>query len=165
MKVLLFSLCILFCAPLCRAQQYDTTPPYLKTRQLPVFTLYNTDSVAFHESVLEKGKPTIIMLFNPECGHCKEQLELLLKIPEVTQSARLVMATTETLAKIRAFSEQYGLSKYPGIYIGKDRTSFFGGYFKPRTIPVLAFYDRNGRFVVLHQGNVKKKQVLEALGK
>lgn len=164
MKTLTFALLFFFPA-LCSQAQYDATPPYLKTKQLPAFTLYNVDSLAFDQSILQKDRPTVIMLFNPECGHCKEQLELLLKIPELVQSAQLIMATTETLAKIREFSEQYGLSKYANIRIGKDRVSFFGSYFKPRTIPVLAFYDRNGKFVALHQGNVKKKQVVEALKK
>lgn len=145
------------------AQQYDTRPPYLRTKMLPAFTLLNTDSAAFNQSVISKGKPVIIMLFNPECGHCKDQLKLMLTMPEITNGAQLIMATTETLGKIKAFSDAFGLGRYPDIHLGKDRKSFFGGYFQPRTIPVLAFYDKNGRFVAMHQGNVKKKQMLQAL--
>jgi thiol-disulfide isomerase/thioredoxin len=141
----------------------EPVSPYLKTKKLPAFSLLNIDSVAFTQTALSKEKPVIIMLFNPECGHCKDQLTLLLKMPEVTQAAQLVMATTETLDKIKAFAETYNLAGYPSIFIGRDKRSFWGGYFQPKTIPVLAFYDKEGNFKKLLQGSSKKKEIIEAL--
>jgi thiol-disulfide isomerase/thioredoxin len=145
--------------------QYDTTPPYLKTKAVPSFILLNTDSVAFTQNVLAENKNTIIMLFNPECGHCQEQLELLLTLPEVTKTANLILATTEPLKKIKIFYDKYHLEKYPWIHIGKDPKYFFGVYYKPRTIPVLAFYNKQKQFVYFNQGNVKKKEIIKALKK
>jgi thiol-disulfide isomerase/thioredoxin len=145
--------------------QYDTTPPYLKTKAVPNFVLLNTDSVAFTQNVLTENKNTIIMLFNPECGHCQEQLELLLTLPEVTKTANLILATTEPLKKIKNFYDKYQLQKYPWIHIGKDPKYFFGVYYKPRTIPVLAFYNKQKQFVYFNQGNVKKKEIIKALKK
>jgi len=161
MKKILILLTVMGIGFYCCAQQ--PVSPYLKTKKLPAFSLLNTDSVAFTQAILSKEKPVIIMLFNPECGHCKDQLALLLKMPEVTQSAQLVMATTETLDKIKAFAESYNLSNYPSIFIGRDKRSFWGGYFQPKTIPVLAFYDKDGNFKKLLQGGSKKKEILEAL--
>lgn len=143
--------------------QYDTTPPYLKTKQIPSFKLLNVDSVLFTESVLVKSKPTLFMLFNPDCGHCKQQLELLLSMPEITQKTQVILATSEALHKIKTFREIYGLDKYPFIFIGKDFKYFFGGYFQPKTIPVLAFYNKEQKFVNLFQGTTKKKQVQKSL--
>jgi thiol-disulfide isomerase/thioredoxin len=145
--------------------QYDTTPPYLKTKVVPNFVLLSIDSVAFTQNVLAENKNTIIMLFNPDCGHCQEQLELLLTIPEVLKTTTLILATTEPLKKIKSFYDKYQLQKYPWIHIGKDPKYFFGVYYKPKTIPVLAFYNKQKQFVYFNQGNVKKKEIIKALKK
>jgi thiol-disulfide isomerase/thioredoxin len=145
--------------------QYDTTPPYLKTKVVPNFLLLSIDSVAFTQTVLTENKNTIIMLFNPDCGHCQEQLELLLTLPEVTKTTSLILATTEPLKKIKNFYDKYQLQKYTWIHIGKDPKYFFGVYYKPKTIPVLAFYNKQKQFVYFSQGNVKKKEIIKALKK
>ena len=143
--------------------QYDTTPPYLKNKTLPNFTLLNLDSVAFTQSVLVKGKNTIVMLFNPECEHCQHQLQLMLSMPEIIDSANLILTSTETFIKIKTFYDKFHLEKYPLIHIGKDAKYFFGGFYKPKTIPVLAFYNRQNQLVFFNQGTVMKKEMLDAL--
>jgi len=143
--------------------QADTTAPYLKTRSLPNFSLLTIDSVEFNQNILDGGKNTIIMLFNPGCEHCQEQLELFLSMPEVLRSTQIVLSSIETHEKNRIFYNKFHLEKYPNVYLGRDHKYFFGGYFRPKTIPVLAFYDKQKQFVLLNQGNMKKKQVGQAL--
>jgi thiol-disulfide isomerase/thioredoxin len=164
MKKTIFFFAILFLS-ITVFSQYDTIPPYLKTKVVPNFVLLSIDSVAFTQNVLAENKNTIIMLFNPDCGHCQEQLELLLTIPEVLKTTTLILATTEPLKKIKSFYDKYQLQKYPWIHIGKDPKYFFGVYYKPKTIPVLAFYNKQKQFVYFNQGNVKKKEIIKALKK
>jgi thiol-disulfide isomerase/thioredoxin len=143
--------------------QADTTAPYLRTRALPGFSLLTIDSVEFTQNILDTGKNTIIILFNPECEHCQEQLELFLSIPGLLASTQIVLSSIETHEKNRVFYNKFQLQKYPSVYLGKDHKYFFGGYFRPKTIPVLAFYDKQKQFILLNQGNMKKKQVEKAL--
>jgi thiol-disulfide isomerase/thioredoxin len=143
--------------------QYDTTAPYLKTKVLPNFKLLTLDSTLFNESVIQEGKNTLIMLFNPECEHCQHQLQLMLTIPELTQSANVILTSTETLQKIKIFYDKYHLENYPMIHIGKDYSYFFGGYYQPKTIPVLAFYNKERKLVYFNQGSVKKNIIEETL--
>lgn len=145
--------------------QADTTAPYLKDKNLPNFTLLNKDSVEFNQTVLQPNKRTIIMLFNPECEHCQQQLQLLLSMPEVKQSAQIVLSTTETLEKLNIFYKKFNLQQYPFIHPGKDHHYLFGKLFQPKTIPVLAFYDSKQQFVSLYQGNISKKVILKELKK
>jgi thiol-disulfide isomerase/thioredoxin len=159
---------IFFCLWCCSAiafSQYDTTPPYLKTKVIPGFTLLSLDSVPFTQTVLVENKNTIIMLFNPTCGHCQDQLQLMLALPEITQSTNVILTSSETLNKIKTFYDKFHLEKYPLIHIGKDYKYFFGGFYQPKTIPVLAFYNPQKQLVYFNQGNVKKKEILEALKK
>ena len=144
--------------------QYDTTPPYLKTKLLPNFNLLPLDSsTVFNQSVLKEGQQTIVMLFNPTCEHCQHQLQLMLTMPEIIQSTNLVLSSTETLEKLKTFYDKYHLEKYPLVHIGKDYKYFLGGFYQPKTIPVLAFYNAQKQLLFFNQGSLKKDQLLDAL--
>lgn len=143
--------------------QYDTTPPYLKSKLLPAFNLLNLDSAVFTQTILTPEKHTIIMLYNPDCGHCQEQLELLLTLPEVMATTQIVLTSSQPLYKIKAFYQKNKLQQYPNIFTGKDYSWFFGKYFQPKTIPVLAVYNKQNQFTFISQGNAGKKQLLAAL--
>lgn len=163
-KATFFFLCSFFISAAAFAQS-DTTAPYLKNKQLPNFTLLRKDSVEFDQTVLDKNKRTIIMLFNPECEHCQEQLKLLLSMPEIKQSAQIILSTTETLEKLNIFYKKFNLQQYSFVIPGKDHHYLFGKLFQPKTIPVLAFYDSKQQFISLHQGNISKKTILKELKK
>jgi len=143
--------------------QTDTTAPYWKERLRPTFTLLDKDSMPFTETALKEGRNTIIMLFNPECDHCQKQLDLLLSIPEVASSTELVLSSIETIAKNNIFYKKNHLENYPFVHLGKDYKYIFGKYFRPTTIPVLAFYNREKEFVLINQGNATKKVILKVL--
>ena len=162
-SVLLFALS--FIVLKIAAQQYDTTPPYLKDKLLPSLNLLNLDSAEVTEKMLKPGLHTIIMMYNPECGHCQNQMELFLSMPEVVQQAQIVLASTLPIYKIKEFCNKFHLEKYPNIYPCKDNSWFLGKFFQPRTIPVLAFYNTKKQFTFISQGNATKEQILDALKK
>jgi|APCry1669189241_1035207.scaffolds.fasta_scaffold164499_1 hypothetical protein len=146
--------------------QYDTTPPYLKSKLLPAFKLLSVDSTVFTENVLDSSKQTIFMLFHPECDHCQQQLELILSMPEIAQKAILIMISgEEPLYKNRAFYKKNHLEKYGYIHLGKDFKYFFGGFFQPNTVPILAFYNKQRTFTLIKRGNAEKQFLLDALNK
>jgi thiol-disulfide isomerase/thioredoxin len=158
-----FFLVIILCGGFIAHAQYDTTAPYLKNKQLPAFTLLNIDSVEFNQTVLDKSKKTIIMLFNPECEHCQKQLTLLLSMPEIKQSVQIILSTTETMEKLNIFYKKFNLQQYPFIHPGKDHHYLFGKFFQPKTIPVLAFYNDKQQFISVYQGNISRKVILDQL--
>jgi hypothetical protein len=49
------------------------------------------------------------------------------------------------------------------VHIGKDYKYFFGSFYRPKTIPVLAFYNKQKQLIYFKQGGVKKKEIVEAL--
>lgn len=143
--------------------QYDSIPPVQKTKTQPPFTLLSIDSVAFTQEVLDTGKNTILMLFNPECEHCRKQLDRFLQMPEFYGPVQLVMISIETLDKTKLFYQRHHLANYPFIHLGKDFKRFFISYFRAETIPVLAFYDRNKHLRLFKQGDVTEAEILNAL--
>ncbi len=161
----IFIFCVIFLGGLAAFSQKDSNAPYQKNKTLPNFVLLNADSAVFSQKVLTGNKHTIIMLFSPVCEHCQQQLELLLSLPQVINNTNLILTSTEPLHKLKLFSDKYQLQKYPWIHLGKDHKYFFGGFFQPKTIPVLAFYNKQNQLSYFNQGNVKKKEILLALKK
>lgn len=143
--------------------QTDSTAPYWLNKNIPKFSLLSAkDSSLIGDTSLVKGKPVIFMLFNPECEHCQRQFKLLVSIPQVVQ-AQVVMCSTEDFGKIAGFAKKFEVFKYPYMSLGKDYKITLGPFFRPRTIPVLAFYNKQGKFVFIKQGEASKKEIVAAL--
>ncbi len=147
MKRSVLIILILFCSGLSFSQTGDTAP-FLKTKQLPEFTC---------------TKSTIIMLFNPECDHCQQQLELLIATPQVAKTAQVVLSSAESQEINREFYKKYHLEKYPFIRLGKEYGYFFGGFYRPSTIPFIAIYNPKKQLVFYNHGVASKVQLLNAL--
>jgi len=144
--------------------QTDINAPYWKNKNIPSFKLVAAkDSMFFTDSNLQKNKITIFMLFNPECEHCQDQFKMLVSITELQQLAQVVLATTETWEKIIAFGKKFEVEKYPFIKLCKDYKYTFGAFFQPKTIPVLAVYNKQGQFEFIKQGELKKKDLMPYL--
>lgn len=143
--------------------QTDSTAPYFINKNMPAFSLLSVkDSSLITEKNIVTGKPVIFMLFNPECEHCHRQYKLLVSIPQVA-AAQLIMCSTEDFAKIAAFAQKFQVNKYPFIQLGKDYKIVLGPFFRPKTIPVLAVYNKLGKFVFIKQGEASKKEIVAAL--
>lgn len=155
-------LLIVFCS-LPGFSQADDTAPFLKTKQLPEFTLTDIDFKDFNQNALSRTRSTIIMLFNPECDHCQQQLELLIATPQVAKTAQVVLSSAESQEINREFYKKYHLEKYPFIRLGKEYGYFFGGYYRPSTIPFIAIYNPKRQLVFYNHGVASKAQLLNAL--
>lgn len=145
--------------------QTDSLAPYWKNKVMPSFSLLKTDTSFFTNANLIKGKSTIFMLFNPECEHCQKQFEQLVKIPEVINTTQVVLCSTELMDKISIFYTKFHLVNYPFVHLGKDYKVFFGGFFQPKTVPVVVVYDQQNQFRFISQGQASRKQIEEALKK
>lgn len=163
MKRSVLIILILFCSGLSFSQTGDTAP-FLKTKQLPEFTLTDIDFKDFNQNSLSRTKSTIIMLFNPECDHCQQQLELLIATPQVAKTAQVVLSSAESQEINREFYKKYHLEKYPFIRLGKEYGYFFGGFYRPSTIPFIAIYNPKKQLVFYNHGVASKVQLLNALG-
>ena len=143
--------------------QTDTAAPYWKNKNLPQFAVRNIDSSTFTNADLNKGKQTIIMLFNPECEHCQDQFKLLVKLPQIAASTQIILSSTETIEKLKVFAAKFKVNNYPFVHLVKDALYTFGKIYQPNTIPVLAFYNKEQKFVAIKQGQASKAEILRAL--
>jgi thioredoxin-related protein len=74
--------------------QQDTSLIYLRFPTIPPFKLTKVpDSTVFTKDNLKKKKPTIIMVFSPDCEHCQEMTKQITANIHLFKKAQIVMAT------------------------------------------------------------------------
>lgn len=159
MKIVL--LILVWISPLFACAQ-DEDAPYLKHPVLPNFTILKQDSTSWiTEKSLRSGAPVIVMLFSPDCDHCKEQTEILLDNMDKLAHVDIVMTTFQPISKIKEFQRKYRLGIYKNIYLGRDVKFFFAPYYRIKYAPFLALYNRQHKLVKTFEGDTKFSKLAE----
>jgi glutaredoxin len=122
--------------------------PYLKYRNLPAFQLRILDKPkVFNTFDIPKGKPTIFVLFSPDCDHCEQISNMITDSIASFAKAKIYMISPMELVEIKKFTLKNGLNEFKQITVGQDFTFFFGSFFKASTVPFIVIYDKNKQFV------------------
>ena len=125
----------------------DTIPPFLKNKQLPVFELLLTDSSKYSSSNAYNYPYYTLIYFSPECGHCLETTEQLIRHSDSLQNTLLVMAAYKTVDELSAFSKKYHLNLFQNVLVGRDIRYFIAPYYSISYTPFVAVYDANRKLV------------------
>lgn len=147
-------------------QDSSTIPPYKKFPNVPPIKLLLTDSVTvLTKEDLSKKKPTMIMLFSPDCDHCKHETEELIKHIADFNDVQIIMATPLPFDKMKEYYNNYGLSKYKNIKMGRDAHFMLPVFYNIRSFPFLAFYNKKQELISVFEGSLPMEKVLEELKK
>jgi thioredoxin-related protein len=160
---------------LCMAQQNtipgsDTmvaiqdTAPYLKYPTIPAFNILAIDSVTlFNTYNIPKGRPCVLMFFDPDCKHCKATTKLITEKMDSLQDVDFYLfSARHDMEMIRGFYKKFHLDGYPNIKIvGMDTEFFFFSFYKVKFVPDLAIYDKNGDLVKLLDGACTVREIFE----
>jgi thioredoxin-related protein len=134
----------------------DTLLPYQKYPALPAFQIRKLDSIAIINTYnIIKGKPTIFILFSPDCGHCEKLTRMVLENIDSFKTAKIYMVSPMPLYQIKQFVQENGLNKYKQITVGQDISYFFWSFFRADTVPFIVVYDKNKQ-LVQSLGRIKK---------
>jgi len=140
----------------------DTLKPYQKYPTLPAFNIKLMDSATiFNTYNIPEGKPIAIMLFSPDCSHCKRTIKSLIKGMDSIKDIQFYLVTGfHDYAAIRAFYEEHHLSRYENIkVVGRDYEYFFIDYYKTKFVPDIALYDAHKKLVKLIEGETTASEV------
>lgn len=146
--------------------QHDTTKttPLYAQYPLPQFSILLTDSVTWYtKNDIPQRKKTIIMLFSPDCEHCKHETELIKKNISHFKGTQIVMVTPMPFQKMLDYYNHYELHKFKNITVGRDPRFFFSNYFKVRFLPFMAIYDKNFRLLKTFEGSTKWEDLVTYL--
>ena len=147
----------------CFSQTDSTTlPPYKKTRSVPAFDLLLTDSVShYSKSDLPAGTPVLIVLFDPNCDHCKHETEEILKHIDSLQNIEIVMATNADFADLKKFYDHYDLAKFKNVKAGVEPKYYLATFFAIHNLPYLAMYNGHGVLLKTLEGGMKVENIVK----
>jgi thiol-disulfide isomerase/thioredoxin len=139
----------------------DTVPAYKKTPYIPSFKILMPDSTWFTKTDLQPKKPTLILYFSPDCGHCQTETEGLLSKMKELDNLQIVMITSRPFEEMRNFNDHYKINRFPAIKIGTDPARFVTRYYDVRFTPFSALYDKKGMFVKVYEKGVDMEELIK----
>jgi len=159
MKLILLFFCF---ASLSAQSQTQPDPPYKRFPTVPPLKLLLTDSsTIFTDKDLKKNTPLFIILFSPDCEHCKKETEELIDKIDSFKNIQIVMATFMPVGDIKKFYDNYNLDRFSNITVGYDMQHMLSTYYRISYTPFLAFYDKKGNLIEGIQGALPMLKVLE----
>lgn len=148
------------------SQTDSTEAPYKRFPALPPFKLLLTDSSTYvTKDDLEKKKSVMIMLFSPDCEHCKHETEDIIKHIDAFEKIQIIMSTTLPFDKMVDFYTKYDLKRFDNIIVGKDVSYFFPVFYNIRNLPFLAFYNKKKELISVFSGALPVEKVIEEMKK
>ncbi|MCY7422918.1 MAG: redoxin domain-containing protein [Chitinophagaceae bacterium] len=144
--------------------QTDTIPPYFSDPTIPSFTIQSVDSSWITKNDLAK-KPTLILYFSPDCGHCQLETEELISNLKSLGDLQIVMITSRSIEEMKEFSDRYLLQKFPSIKIGSDPKRFVTRFYNVKFTPFSALYSKKGKLVKVYKDGIDFKELATLAGK
>lgn len=136
-------------------------PPYKRFPTVPPFRLLKSDSTTvFTKSDLKKNRPVLVMLFSPDCEHCRQETEAIIHRIDEFKKIQIVMATTLPFAMMKDFVSRYRLDLFDNITVGRDIGYFLLTFYGIRNFPFHACYDKKGRLTQAFEGSLTVEKLL-----
>lgn len=146
---------------LCFVQFSNAQAPYLRTKVVvPVKLILPNGTKWDMKPNLKKGKSVLLILFSPDCDHCKKETEELTKDINQYKNIQIVMATTVSMDKMKSFINEFKLNKYPQITVGQDYTYTIPVFFDVKNLPFHAFYSKDKKFITKFEGDLTTNKIL-----
>ena len=157
MKTFILLPLFLFAGLSCFSQKDSTiAPPFKRFPTVPPLRLLKVDSTTyFTKNDLKKNEPVLIILFNPDCDHCKHEIEAILNHIDEFKGIQIVMSTMMPFDLMKSFYEKYDLQKFDNIVVGKDVQYILPSFYQIRFMPYLAMYDKKGNLLTTVEGTMK----------
>lgn len=140
--------------------QGDTLAPYQKTSYMPKFTIQTPDSLWFGKIHLKDNKPTLILYFSPDCGHCQMETEELLSKMGELKKLQIVMITSKPFEDMVNFNNYYKLNRFPAIKIGSDYSKMVTQFYDVQTTPFSALYDNKGSLMKVYKKGIDMEELI-----
>jgi thiol-disulfide isomerase/thioredoxin len=142
-------------------QENVTLPPYKRFPTVPPLKLLLLDSTSyFTKNDLKKNKPVLIIVFNPDCEHCKHETEEIIKNIDSLKNIQIIMATMMPFDLMKSFYEKYELQRFQNITVGKDVQYTLPSFYQMHFMPYLAMYDKKGNLLDTFEGAMKIEDLI-----
>lgn len=139
-----------------KLEQKATVATFTETLQPFVYQSVAKDSV----SVTTENTTTIFFFFNTECEHCQAETALVAREKAQFAGKKIYFLSIEPIEKIRAFADEYELSKIDNITFGSV-SPFTSTDFGISGFPTTLIYSAEGKLLKKFKGEVKIEALVE----
>ncbi len=101
------------------------------------------------------------MLFSPDCSHCQQTAEEMIKYKDDIKDFQIVMTSLHPLWQMNAFIEKYRLKELENVVIGKDIYYILPSFYNVKSLPFLAFYNKKGKLISAFEGSMPLQRIIE----
>ncbi len=124
--------------------------PYLKNPGFPPLRLLKVDSVHYiTKDDIKKNHKILLMFFSPECEHCKHQTQDILADFNKFKDIIIVMATFQPFDEMKTFYSYFRIADHSNILMGRDEKYMLPPFYRMKSLPYLALYDKKGQFITI----------------
>ena len=127
------------------------------------FNIKLTNGQQFKAEQLAKG-PVVLIYFSPDCDHCQNFTQDLVKNYNVVANKQVVMVTFQDMNMLKPFVTKYNLNQYLNFKVGTEGTSYVvRNYYKISSFPYIAIYDKTGKLVKTYEGEQPHAEIFKTL--
>lgn len=135
-------------------------------QSFPDFKIRTTTGKVLSSSQISLNKPTIIIVFSPDCGHCQVLIDGIFKNINSFKKASIILATFVQPKDIIAFEKKYQTAKYANITVGTDMPVFFlQKYYQLTSTPFTVLYDKNRKLIATYKSEHIADDLIKQLEK
>jgi len=133
-----------------------------ETGKLPYLALLTIDDKGFNTSEIRTG-PVLVVHFNPECDHCKYEIQGIIESEMPSMGFRILLITQAPKDSVINFYRDYSISNYSSITVLLDSSGLFSENFKSKVIPSNYLYDKNLNLIKVLEGEYKTETIIKYL--
>lgn len=124
------------------------------TATLPAFRIGRTDRTYFSNQGLDKGKPVLLVYFQPDCDDCRNFTKALLKQAVDFKHVQVIMVTNTSLSQLTVFEKEFKLKSYKNIAAGTEGyTIVLQRALNVQSFPYMVAYNREHKLVKIFSGS------------
>jgi len=119
----------------------------MNSQTIPPFKMTLSNNKIFNAADLPKGKPIVLIYFDPDCDHCQKLMAELFKKINSFKKVEMVLITFKSVTEVAAFEKKYTTNKYANMKVGTEGTLFYlKNYYKLEKMPFTILYDSKGNY-------------------
>ena len=139
-------------------------PSRMNSQTIPPFKMTLSNNKIFNATDLPKGKPLVLIYFDPDCDHCQKLMTELFKKMNSFKKVEMVLITFKPVTEVVAFEKKYTTSKYANMRVGTEGTLFFlRNYYKLVKMPFTALYDGKGNYIYSYRDETSVDDLIKRL--
>ncbi len=132
-----------------------------RMEKLPEFTLQGTDGISVTNKNLGTKNTTVFIFFNSECHYCQEEAQQLTAAKDQIQNIKFLWISSESMATIKAFQNQYQLANDPNCTFLQDTNSILATSLSISSTPQFLVYGTENKLIKNHKGAWRIDKLLE----